>query len=51
MNVIGKAITPAVMTTSPNSWPMICSLKGNSMTVKSLLAVASATTSAVMKMP
>src|SRR5690554_7620270 len=50
MNVIGKAITPAVMITESNSTPKIDSVNGRSQAVKNLLAVASAMTSAATKM-
>gem|GEM_PF-790158 len=49
MNVMGKASTPAVITTSSKVMPSRCSVKGNRKAVKNLEAVASASTSAVMK--
>ena len=49
MNVIGNAITPAVMITSLNDSPKMFSVNGSSITVNNLPAVASATTSAVIK--
>ena len=50
MNVIGKAITPAVITTSLNSTPKMVMVNGREKAVKNLAAVASATTRAVRKM-
>lgn len=50
INVIGNAITPAVITTELNCSPKMLMENGSSTTVKSFDAVASATTSAVTKM-
>lgn len=49
MNVTGKAMTPAVITTVSNRWPRIVTANGSRNAVKNLPAVASAMTSAVRK--